>query len=109
LKIGLRIDRSQFYNMDDKRIVRAFDGFKRVISKRDTVVYKRERPDDILSLRNIKWLCVNEFIHISHFECGMNPDEQEYETHDIRKGNKLLVPPGYSRRVWRVSANFPNL
>ena len=102
LKVGLLIDRSQFYQMRDPRIIRAFDGYDRLISKRDTVVYKRETPDDLVKLRNVKWTIINEFINISHFDCGMDPRQQEYATHDIRKGNKMLVPQGYNRRVWKL-------
>lgn len=100
LKIGLTIDRSQFYYMRDPRILRAFDGFERTISKRDTVVYKQETPDNLLTLVNLKWRIEEEFINIYSFACGMDPDRQEYTTHDIRKGNKLVVPKGYNRRVW---------
>lgn len=100
LKIGLRIDRSQFYYMRDPRILRAFDGYERTISKRDTVVYKQENPDNLLTLVNLKWRIEGEFVNIYDFACGMDPDSQEYATHDIRKGNKLVVPKGYNRRVW---------
>ena len=106
LEIGLQIDRSEFYHMQDKRIIRAFDGFERVISKRDTVVYKRETPDNLTSLKNIKWFVRNEYINITHFNSGMDPNTQEYATHDIRNGNKLLVPQGYDRRSWKFNSTF---
>ena len=111
LKISLKIDRSQFYHMHDKRIIRAFDGFDRVISKRDTVVYKRETPDNITSLKNISWRASNEIIHIASiniatFDCAMDPRAQEYATHDIRKGNKLAVPQGFDRRSWQLRTLF---
>lgn len=103
LKIGLKIDRSQYYHMHDKRILRAFDGYDRLISKRDTVVYTRETPDNLLSLKNISWKAVNEFINITNFDCAMDPSQQEYATHDIRKGNKLVVPQGFDRRSWKLN------
>ena len=102
-KIGLTIDRSQFYHMRDQRISRAFDGFERIISKRDAVVYKRETPDNLTSLQNIKWFVKDEYINITHFNSGMDPDQQDYATHDIRQGNKLLLPKGYDRRSWALS------
>ena len=105
LKAGLKIDRSQFYHMRDTRIIRIFDGFDRLISKRDTVVYKHETPDNYLSLRNVRWQLVEEFINIAHFDCNMDPARQEYATHDIRKGNKLIVPAGYNRRIWKLNTN----
>jgi len=104
LKIGLTIDRSQFYQMRDPRIIRAFDGYQRIISKRDTVVYKRETPDNLMTLKGINWQVQDEFINITHFKCGMDPEQQEYATHDIRAGNKLLVPSGYNRRVWGLNS-----
>ena len=100
LKVGLTVDRSQFYQMLDPRIVRAFDGYDRIISKRDTVVYKHESPDNILALSNVKWKLQDEFINIYNFQCNMDPKQQEYTTHDIRSGNKLVVPKGYDRRIW---------
>lgn len=108
LALGLKIDRSEFYHMRDPRIIRAFDGFDRIISKRDTVVYKRETPDNLMSLKNIKWFVRDEYINITHFDCEMDPNQQEYTTHDIRNGNKLLVPQGYDRRSWRFSSTFKN-
>lgn len=103
LQIGLSIDRAQFYHMNDPRIIRAFDGYERIISKRDTVVYKHETPDNFLSLRNVKWQTVGEFINIVKFDCSMDPSRQEYATHDIRNGNKLIVPKGYNRRIWKLN------
>lgn len=103
LKIGLKIDRSQFYHMRDERIIRAFDGFERLISKRDAVVYKHETPDNYLCLRNVCWQLHEEFINIVKFECNMDHLKQEYTTYDIRKGNKLVVPPGYNRRIWKLN------
>jgi hypothetical protein len=101
---GLIIDRSQFYPMRDPRIIRAFDGFDRVISKRDTVVYARETPDDLTSLTQLKWMLKGEYINIYKFTSGMDHAQQDYVTHDIRQGNKLLVPQGYDRRSWNISS-----
>jgi len=101
---GLIIDRSQFYPMRDPRIIRAFDGFDRVISKRDTVVYTRETPDDFTSLTKLKWMLKGEYINIYKFTSGMDHAQQDYATHDIRQGNKLLVPQGYDRRSWNISS-----
>lgn len=106
LRVGLTIDRSQFYDISDKRILRAFDGFQRIISKRDVVVYKHEVPDNILSITNLKLDINKEFINITHFTSGMESLNQEYATHDIRSGNKLVIPKGFSRRVWGFKTIF---
>ena len=65
LKAGLKIDRSQFYPVKNEKIRRAFDGFIRTISKRDSVVYKLETPDDFTHLKNLNWAIQDEFINIS--------------------------------------------
>jgi len=36
----------------------------------------------------------------------MDPEQQDYATHDIRRGNKLVVPQGYNRRSWKLYKPF---
>jgi hypothetical protein len=103
LKAGLKIDRSQFYPVKNEKIRRAFDGFIRTISKRDSVVYKLETPDDFTHLKNLNWAIKDEFINISKFDCQMDPKEQVYKSYDIRQGNKIKLPQGFNRRVWAMS------
>lgn len=102
LKVGLKIDRSTFYDIRDKKIVRAFDGFNRILSKRDSSVYKYETPDNLNSIKNIKYTFNNEFINITDFTCEMDEKEQDYFTYDTRRGNKVIVPKGYFRRSWSM-------
>ena len=102
IKVGLTINRDVFYKINDKRIVRIFDGFQRTFSKRDAVVYKRESPDDFTHIKNIKYLMQNEFINITTFTCNMDHLQQEYSSYDIRNGNKMKIPAGYSRRIWTM-------
>jgi hypothetical protein len=103
IEVGLTIDRSQFYHVSDGRIERSFDGFKRIISKRDSLLYKQKCCDDIIALKNIKWKIQGEFIHITQFDCGMDPNEQIYEPIDIRNTTKIRVPnPSSFRRNWNM-------
>jgi len=103
LAVGLKIDRSCFYDINDKRILRTFDGFKRLISKRDSLIYKQAAHDDITHLKNLNWHFHNEYINITSFECNMNHREQIYEAYDIRKSKKIIVPPAYRfRRNWSM-------
>jgi hypothetical protein len=92
LKAGLTIDRSQFYDIADKRIARTFDGFNRIISKRDSLLYKQTACDDLYALKNLQWTFKNEYINVKNFECSMNPHEQIYEPIDVRITNKIIVP-----------------
>jgi hypothetical protein len=105
---GLTIDRSCFYDISNKTIVRTFDGFNRIISKRDSFVYKHESPDDLNAIKNTAWTLINEsssiiMIQITMFECMMNPYEQIYKPIDIRITKRLLVPKASQfRRDWRM-------
>jgi hypothetical protein len=103
LEAGLTIDRSQFYDIADKRIYRSYDGVKRVISRKDSLIYKQNGCDDLNALKNMEWTFHNEYINIKKFECIMNPSEQIYDTIDIRKTKKLIVPKSYEfRRDWKM-------
>lgn len=113
---GLEIDRSIFFDINDiQNIIRAFDGFHRILSKRDTVVYKHETPDTIHDIKNVKWQIQNaganadnivSFVNITNFDVSMDPTAQIYETYDIRRGSRLQVPKGYNRRVWKMNMLF---
>ena len=108
LAIGLTIDRSCFYDITDLKIVRSFDGFSRIISKKDSLVYKTSTPDDILSLKDVKWRLYNStekifLINIYRFECTMNYKDQIYQPIDIRVTKKLIVPKSTQfRRKWGI-------
>jgi len=106
LSAGLTIDRSCFYDIKDTRIQRPFDGFQRTVSKRDANVYKHESPDNMNDIKAVKYTIQNEFINITSFDCIMKDDEQIYYTHDIRKGNKMIIDGRYKRRVWDMNKMF---
>jgi hypothetical protein len=108
LAAGLTIDRSTFYDITDTRIFRSFDGFSRIISKRDSYVYKHETPDDLNALKHVSFRLMNEtptvtMIQVSNFQGSMNPNEQQYKPIDIRNTKKLIVPKAYEfRRDWKM-------
>jgi len=113
LVIGLKIDRSCFYDVTDKRISRSFDGFNRIISKKDSLVYKTSTPDDLPALKEVKWRLHSHanananananiiMVNIYNFECSTSFKDQIYEPIDIRNTTKLIVPKAYQfRRKW---------
>jgi hypothetical protein len=102
IKAGLIIDRSNFYHIHDKKIFRAFDGFERTISKRDSTVFKYETADNLNSINNIKYTIDKEFINITYFTCEMIELEQSFTSYDIRKGNVIKIPKGFFRRSWAM-------
>jgi hypothetical protein len=103
---GLVIDRRCFYKISDHRIVRLFDGMERLMSKRELVIYKKESPDGIAHIHNLAWNVKNEFINITSFATGTNPKNLDFEKYDIRKGNKIMLPKGQSRRSWKMGRMF---
>ena len=112
LAAGLTVDRSTFYEVQDPRIARAFDGFGRIISRKDSLVYKTATPDDLNALTDVKWrlngnntygIANAYMVHIYNFQCAMNFKEQIYEPIDIRKTKKLIVPKmSQFRRNWSM-------
>ena len=113
LSSGLQIDRSLFFDINDTtNIIRSFDGFNRILSKRDTVVYKHEKPDTIHDIKNVKWQLQNNddnvvrYVNSTNFDVMMDPNDQIYETYDIRRGSRLQVPKGYNRRIWKMNMLF---
>jgi hypothetical protein len=103
IAVGLTIDRSIFYRIEDKRIMRSFDGFNRIVSKRDANVYKYETPDNLFDLKNISMTITNEYINITKFDCMMKAEEQFYVNHDIRQhGSKIIIDKRFARRNWTM-------
>lgn len=108
---GLVIDRSNFYPITDKvNIIRPFDGFIKLVSQRDSAIYKWETPDGFKDIRNLNFVfdqgktLLNVFlINISSFDCMIQHDDTEYISYDIRKrGNKINLMSNYKRRVWSM-------
>lgn len=109
----INVDRSIFFDIKDtKNINQKFDGFKRMISKRDSVIYKHETPDTMNDVKNLKYE-LNEnnennewYVNTSNFDVVMDPTKQVYTNFDIRSGNKLIIPNGYYRRIWNMNMNM---
>jgi len=111
LEVGLKIDRSVFYDIVDGKIARTFDGYTRIITKMDSYAYKNKLIDDFTALKNLRWNIVrndpndNNFfmIQISSFECASNPNDQDYKSIDLRKVKKLPVAKlRITRRDWKM-------
>lgn len=102
LQVGLKVDRSCFYPMHDSRIVRLFDGFKRIYSQREVSIYKSEKPDTINDIHNIKYNIENEFINIQNFSTSENWTILDFKQRDIREGTKLKVEKGFIRKNWSM-------
>ena len=112
LSSNLEIDRTIFFDIKDKRIERPFDGFNRVISKREINIYKKEDPDTIHDIKNLNYNIdtvkfgdsnlVYNIINVNTFNVKRVIEKNEFMNYDIRKGNKIIIPSGYFRRNWSM-------
>ena len=109
--VGLRIDRSVFYNIGSPEILQLFDGISRIISKKDpwrsendngvdglrtitqlkyTIDEKSENPNDnIFTVHNDKIMFVNVSTFLTHVPFG----SEEYYNYDLREPKRKIVNP----------------
>lgn len=104
VEVGLKIDRSCFFKISDKdNIDRKFDGWVRMLSKRDQYVYAMETPDDMTDLKDVNWTIDGEMINISSFTPEMRLEDQDFYNRDIRHGTRVHAHRGYARRNWNMA------
>ena len=109
--VGLKIDRSVFYNIGSPEILQLFDGISRIISKKDpwrsendngvdglrtitqvkyTIDEKSENPNDnIFTVHNDKMMFVNVTTFLTHIPFG----SEEYYNYDLREPKRKIVNP----------------
>jgi hypothetical protein len=115
--IGLKVDRSVFYNIGSPEILQLFDGISRIISKKDpwrgendngidglrtisqlkyTIDEKSENPNDnLFVLHNPKIMYVNISTFLTHIPFG----SEEYYTYDLREPKRKIVHPDKIRET----------
>lgn len=109
--LGLKIDRSVFYNIGSPEILQLFDGISRIISKKDpwrgeyddgidglrtisqlkyTIDDKSENPNDnIFSVHNEKIKIINIKTFLTHVPFG----SEEYYNYDLREPKRKIINP----------------
>jgi hypothetical protein len=109
--VGLKVDRSVFYNIGSPEILQLFDGISRIISKKDpwrgdndngidglrtisqlkyTIDEKSENPtDNVFAVENSKIM----YINISTFLTDVPFGSQEYYTYDLREPKRKIINP----------------
>jgi len=109
--VGLKIDRSTFYNIGSPEILQLFDGISRIISKKDpwrgehdngidglrtitqlkyTISEKSENPNDnIFTVVNPRIMIVN----ISTFLTNIPFGSEEYYNYDLREPKRKIINP----------------
>jgi len=115
--VGLKIDRSVFYNIGSPEILQLFDGISRIISKKDpwrgendngvdglrtirqlqyTIDEKSENPNDnIFAVHNSKIMYVNISTFLTHIPFG----SEEYYNYDLREPKRKIIHPDKIRET----------
>jgi hypothetical protein len=115
--VGLKIDRSVFYNIGSPEILQLFDGISRIISKKDpwrgehdngidglrtisqlkyTIDNKSENPNDnVFTVNNSKILIINILTFLTHIPFGT----EEYYNYDLREPNRKIINPDKIRET----------
>lgn len=110
-RVGLKIDRSIFYNIGSPEILQLFDGISRIISKKDpwrgeyddgqdglktisqlkyTIDDKSDNPNDnifVVHNKNIKIVNIKTFL--THIPFG----SEEYYSYDLREPKRKIINP----------------
>jgi len=102
LDVGLSIDRSNFYHIDDSRIRRMFDGMTRLVAVRDPGAYRRGVLDGLRHVNDLQYQIIGDMINVTSFAVGTSAANQEYREHDIRQGSKLPVLRENIRKKWNM-------
>jgi hypothetical protein len=110
-KIGLKIDRSQFYKIGHPNVLHLFDGVQRIINRKDP--WKKNHDDGIDGLRTIHKLqytidfessnsldnvhVINTnnifIININTFMTRYNFEHSDYHTYDLREPPHKIIHP----------------
>lgn len=116
-RIGLKIDRSQFYPIGSPNIIHLFDGVSRTINREDSFRAKNDNGVDglrtihnlnyeigkesINPLDNINFVDSSNFfiINISEFITGINSENENYFKYDLRE------PPQKINSMDRMNTN----
>ena len=124
--VGLKIDRSIFYNIGSPEILQFFDGISRIISKKDpwrgeydngidglttisnlkyNIDDKSENPNDnIFSFNNPKIKIINISTFLTHIPFG----SEEYYNYDLREPRRKIIHPDKIRETKKAVISTNN-
>jgi hypothetical protein len=116
-RVGLKVDRSLFYNIGSPEILQLFDGISRIISKKDpwrgeyddgydglmTIQQLKYTIDDISDNPNDNIFVVHnsniKFINIKTFLTYIPFGSEEYYSYDLREPKRKIVNPDKIRET----------
>jgi hypothetical protein len=100
---NLTVDRSIFFEINDKKILRPFDGMLRKISNRESYIYKAEGPDTLFDISKLQYQQEHNMVNVSLFHVPRDYTESEMYNYDIRRGSRIRPAPGYFRKEWKMN------
>jgi hypothetical protein len=121
--IGLKVDRSLFFNIGSPEILQLFDGVSRIISKKDpwrgehdngidglrtisklsyTLDAKSENPNDNIFIVNNSRIF---YINISTFLTYIPFGSEEYYNYDLREPKRKIIHPDKIRETKKTVVN----
>ena len=128
-KIGLKIDRSQFFPIGNPNILHLFDGVQRIINRKDP--WRASHDDGVDGLRTIHKLqfsidvestnpldnvhVVNEpnnyFINILTFMTGTTFESDTYHKYDLREPPRKIIHPDKIRscKIDNITDDWSNI
>ena len=84
IDVGLRIDRSSFFPINDTAIIHESNDQYRVFSANELISYNRGILGNITSLKNVSWELNGNMINITGFETETLPEQQDFRAHNIK-------------------------
>uniref|UniRef100_A0A6C0KN75 Galactosyltransferase C-terminal domain-containing protein n=1 Tax=viral metagenome TaxID=1070528 RepID=A0A6C0KN75_9ZZZZ len=127
-KIGLKIDRSQFYPIGSPNIIHLFDGVSRIINKEDPIRAKNDNGiDGLRSIYNLKYEINYEstnildninmvtssklsMINISNFATSIDFKNENYYKYDLREPTQLINNSNsYNENINHVESDWTDI
>ena len=88
---NLKIDRTNFFKIGDKKILQFMDGLRRLVSKDEAQKYIKKTPDGLETINNLQFTFNNEYVDVTSFTTLYDHTKLTYENHDIRNSSKLNI------------------
>jgi len=120
--VGLKVDRSVFYNIGSPEILQLFDGVSRIISKKDpwrgehdngldglitisnlkyTIDLKSDNPNDnIFAVNNPRIYYINIATFLTYIQFGT----EEYYNYDLREPKRKIIHPDRIKETTKTIA-----
>ena len=108
LKVGLTIDRDQFYPLMDKNIFQMKDGLERLVNKGEFDRFLSNTTEGYHSIVDLDYVIdeMSGFVIVNRFNTGIPVNPQQNKTHDLRNGNKPFPVMMNKRRMPRMGMNL---